>query len=90
MKTKMEFMQNFLEKQQPAEDKKRSKFDYLDGYRGSLCLLVVLQHSLLTYNRTLAGFSQSYSLSGFFMLSAFLLTHRLLQDLAQANSPQQW
>lgn len=66
-----------------------SRFEFLDGYRGSLAILVVIQHAAITYNQIIAAYSQSYSIAGFFMLSAFLLTHRLLNDLAMSNSPKQ-
>lgn len=67
-----------------------NRFDFLDGYRGSLALIVVISHS---YNgidcrilRTLAFGSQKYAVSGFFLLSSFLLTYRLLKDLYRENS----
>lgn len=65
------------------------RWDYLDGYRGSLALIVVIIHSTKHNNCELAnltlGYSQSYSIAGFFMLSAFLLSYRLLKDFIKAN-----
>lgn len=63
----------------PPNNGEKSHFDFLDGYRGSLALLVVITHTV--YDEMIANYSQSYSIAGFFMLSAFLLTHRLLDDL---------
>ena len=67
-----------------------NRFDFLDGYRGSLALIVVISHS---YNgidcrilRTLASGSQKYAVVGFFLLSSFLLTFRLLKDFYQEKS----
>lgn len=72
-----------------------NRWDFLDGYRGSLALIIVIIHSKIhenceIINMTL-GYSQSYSIAGFFMLSAFLLTYRLLKDFTKANKdPKQY
>lgn len=65
------------------------KFEYLDGYRGSLALIVAVSHFLSAptceiLNLTI-GYSLTYSVAGFFMLSAFLLTYRLLEDLDRVD-----
>lgn len=72
------------------KSQKASRFDYLDGYRGSLAVIVAVSHIInkMTceiFNATIA-YSQTYSVAGFFMLSAFLLTYRLFEDLKSTNN----
>lgn len=66
----------------------KPRFDFLDGYRGLLALIVVWAHT--NYNKcifieTISKLSQKFAIAGFFLLSSFLLTHRLIKDLF--NSP---
>ena len=69
-----------------------SRFDFLDGYRGSLVFFVVISHTQLfdsfQINHVNSGFAHTYSITGFFTLSAFLLTYRLLEDFNKASSPK--
>ena len=71
-----------------SEDK---RFKFLDGYRGSLAIIVIVAHSTTFLDtkcqliRMLASGAQRYSMSGFFVLSAFLLTHRLLDEFERAE-----
>lgn len=66
------------------------RFEFLDGYRGTLALVVVLVHAsgLLGNNcyAFLAPLSQKYSIAGFFLLSSFLLTYRLIREFHKPNS----
>ena len=66
------------------------RWDHLDGYRGFLAILVVLQHCEGIYH--LEGDYQIFQhvgnfvgVSGFFALSSFLLTYRLLKDFDKAT-----
>lgn len=69
---------------------KGHRFDFLDGYRGTLALIVVMGHSCDgpdgKFFQIFASGSQKYAISGFFLLSAFLLTYRLLIDFYKENS----
>lgn len=73
---------------------KESRFDFLDGYRGSLAFTVLVIHSRIHENCEIVnifyGFSQSYAIAGFFMLSAFLLTYRLLAEFSKTSDPFQF
>lgn len=71
-----------------------TRFKFLDGFRGSLAIVVILAHAsknpatLITkceIIHILATGDQRYSMSGFFVLSAFLLTHRLLGEFERAD-----
>lgn len=69
---------------------KINRYEYLDGYRGSLAIVVAISHiinhpSCEIFNATLA-YSSTYAVAGFFMLSAFLLTHRLLDEFDRIDS----
>ena len=75
--------------------KKTNKFEYLDGYRGSLAIIVAISHKRIGMNnlsdiwKSTIGYSLTYGVSGFFMLSAFLLTYRLLEELNNSeNQPK--
>jgi peptidoglycan/LPS O-acetylase OafA/YrhL len=66
-----------------------SRFEFLDGYRGSLAIVVAISHTFRKgtcelFNSTV-GYSLTYGIGGFFMLSAFLLTYRLLEDLNKTS-----
>lgn len=72
------------------EDNTRDdRFNFLDGYRGSLAIIVVMVHSSGTvgthYSGMLSPISQKYSIAGFFLLSSFLLTYKLIKDLHKPN-----
>ena len=68
-----------------------NRYDHLDGYRGYLCLLVLMQHTCnelyldgdyQVFNNT----GNFIGVSGFFALSTFLLTHRLLVEFDKSKS----
>lgn len=69
-----------------------NRFDHLDGYRGFLAILVVCQHSASQLHfpgdyHIFDSIGNFVGVSGFFALSSFLLTFRLLKDFAKsANS----
>ena len=52
-------------------------FEYFDSFRGILCISVILFHDGLSL-QTLDGFN--FGVMGFFILSSFLLTYRLLKQ----------
>jgi peptidoglycan/LPS O-acetylase OafA/YrhL len=60
-----------------------NNFDFLDGYRGFLVLTVILHHFDL-YREIINGIGYRTGVLGFFMLSAYLLTYRLMIDFSQA------
>lgn len=69
----------------------KSRFDWLDGYRGSLAIIVTYGHTILPNRPLQCDFlnpinSQKYSIAGFFMLSSFLLTYRLLVELSKTKT----
>lgn len=75
---------------QQQKPPKINRYEYLDGYRGSLAIVVAISHiinhpSCEIFNATLA-YSSTYAVAGFFMLSAFLLTHRLLDEFDRLDS----
>ena len=81
----------FLE---PPNKSNVNRFDFLDGYRGLLCLLVIMQHSQGFYS--LSGDYEIFKrvglyvgVSGFFILSSFLLTYRLLIEFQKASNTAQ-
>ena len=62
------------------------RLEYLDSFRGVLCISVLLTH----YDwgeQTLSGFF--FGVIGFFILSSFLLTHRLIKQYENAKNIQQ-
>jgi hypothetical protein len=71
-----------------------AKWSFLNGYRGFLAIWVVIAHVAREYTMferhpffqfplQSVGF---ISVSGFFVLSAFLLTYRLLKDLSNPST----
>ena len=74
-----------------SNSEKYKKFESLDGFRGSLALSVLVHHAMLWLNKydiypffvTLGNY---YGVIGFFILSSFLLTYRLLIDLNRSNN----
>lgn len=67
-----------------------NRFDFLDGLRGSFAFIVTLSHSSPGINCAfiflVTRLTQKYAIAGFFLLSAFLLTYRLIKDLYKPNS----
>ncbi|CAF1051876.1 unnamed protein product [Brachionus calyciflorus] len=70
---------------------KKINFDFLTGFRGLLALLVLLHHA--SYDLKLKGDYELFKgigyyvgVIGFFVLSSFLLTHRLIIDLEMSFS----
>jgi peptidoglycan/LPS O-acetylase OafA/YrhL len=70
------------------------RFDFLDGFRGLCAFSIVVAHTIGgpsekdIYKNTLmrqmhinGGFVQSIAIPGFFLLSSFLLTYRLMSEL---------
>jgi peptidoglycan/LPS O-acetylase OafA/YrhL len=67
------------------------RFSFLDGYRGFLALFVLLYHASFWFNfkgdyDVLRGSGYFIGVIGFFVLSSFLLTYRLLSELETAKS----
>lgn len=81
------------EKKKPLQNQESSslRFEFLDGYRGSLALIVTIAHSLggsgCLFFQKLSKLPQKYAISGFFILSSFLLTYRLIKDLNRRKNP---
>jgi peptidoglycan/LPS O-acetylase OafA/YrhL len=76
---------------------KKPTLDFLDGYRGFLANTVLLAHTgqqlglgmiSPTMQPVLNKASYHFAVMGFFVLSAFLLTYRLMIDLYNAKSAQ--
>ena len=70
------------------------RLELLDGYRGFLAIIVVLNH-IITYIETAKTrgdwvifypMGSTIGVPGFFILSSFLLTYRLLVDFTKAES----
>lgn len=83
-------LKSYYDETEKEETSSQTRFDYLDGYRGTLALMVVIAHShqlvnvkILEYDE---GITHSYAIAGFFMLSAFLLTFRLLEDFRKCQN----
>jgi peptidoglycan/LPS O-acetylase OafA/YrhL len=73
-----------------SQEGENTKWNFLNGYRGFLALYVVLAHSKDRNRDEIIDFaihsSRVIALFGFFVMSAFLLTYRLLKDLMQSKS----
>jgi peptidoglycan/LPS O-acetylase OafA/YrhL len=73
-----------------SQEGEGSKWNFLNGYRGFLALYVILAHSGDKNRDEIVDFavhsSRVIALFGFFVMSAFLLTYRLLKDLMQSKS----
>jgi peptidoglycan/LPS O-acetylase OafA/YrhL len=71
-----------------AEDSQANlskKFDFLDGYRGFCALIVVLHHMTQYFGikgdfLVLRNTGFYFGVVGFFVLSSFLLTYKMLSD----------
>jgi len=73
-------------------------FDFLDGFRGLCAFIVIVIHSLgaspqIDYKNTLiqhmcinGTLTQAIAMPGFFLLSSFLLTYRLMSELLLVDS----
>jgi peptidoglycan/LPS O-acetylase OafA/YrhL len=70
--------------------KTKTTLKLLDGYRGFLANVVVLHHMAQLINRGDIGLFRELGyfvgVSGFFVLSSFLLTTRLIIDFSNAQS----
>lgn len=78
----------------PSKSTVVSRFDYLDGFRGFLAILVVFQHSQSDFDlnndyKLFISVGNFIGVSGFFALSSFLLTYRLLKDFDKAKSARE-
>ena len=63
-------------------EESNNKINFLDGYRGTLALWVLVGHtSLLINGPGMDPFGHHIGVNGFFILSSFLLTYRLLDEL---------
>ena len=80
-------LENNYENPNEKKAKKISRFEYLDGYRGSLAIVVAISHKTYSIKdlnevwRSTLCYSQTYGVAGFFMLSAYLLSFRFLEEL---------
>ena len=67
------------------DQKKFKKLEFLEGYRGILAIMVLFHHSKINRNSEFINFITSISflsgLNGFFVLSSFLLSYRLVQAI---------
>ena len=66
------------------EEKVKNKLDFLDGFRGMLCLWVLTNHTSNNIYGPTYQFEQTghyIGVNGFFILSSFLLTYRLMDEL---------
>ncbi len=66
------------------------RFDYFDGYRGLLAILVVLHHCFGHFQlendwKVFDGVGNHVGVSGFFVLSTFLHTYLLLKNLEKST-----
>lgn len=68
-----------------------SKFDFLDGYRGILALIVTIHHLIPLYHDGPGDFAvfvmSGYYIGvmGFFVLSSFLLTFKMIIDISKTK-----
>lgn len=70
--------------------KKNNRFDFLDGYRTILSFILIINHARLSLNCLFLFFvcslAQKCAITGFFLVSSFLLTYQLINDLWKSNS----
>lgn len=75
-----------------TEEKKKQdhRFEFLDAYRGTLILIVVIAQAKegidMVFLNGIENIAQMYSIAGFFLLSSFLLTYRMLIQLHKPKS----
>jgi peptidoglycan/LPS O-acetylase OafA/YrhL len=77
------------------KEKEKSKLECLDGYRGFLANIVLINH-IINHTESVQKFVGDFSIfrktgayigvPGFFVLSSFLLTYRLMVDFDAALS----
>jgi peptidoglycan/LPS O-acetylase OafA/YrhL len=79
------------------QEGENTKWNFLNGYRGFLALYVILAHSPDRNKSEIVDFAvhsaRVIALFGFFVMSAFLLTYRLIKDLesaAKSSSTAVW
>jgi peptidoglycan/LPS O-acetylase OafA/YrhL len=65
---------------------RNQNLDFLDGYRGFLCITVIANHLFGDAYTVFGGTGLRVGVFGFFVLSAFLLTFRLLIEFEKALS----
>jgi peptidoglycan/LPS O-acetylase OafA/YrhL len=70
------------------------RFDFLDGFRGLLTLLVVYAHiakfySKLDLSSTTTLYMSIFVISAFFIQSSFLLTKKVLSDMFKIHEHEQ-
>ncbi len=65
-----------------SREKIQEKIDFLDGFRGTLAIWVLMMHStsILNINKYFHGTGAYIGVPCFFILSSFLLTYRLLNQ----------
>jgi len=65
-----------------SREKIQEKIDFLDGFRGTLAIWVLMMHSSsdLNINKYFHGTGAYIGVPCFFILSSFLLTYRLLNQ----------
>lgn len=77
----------YISEKQQKFTQNNDRFAFLDGFRGTLALVWVLHHiSVILEFPMLDVFStiaQRYAITGFFLLTSFLLTYRLLKEFHQ-------
>lgn len=82
------FLQNYFEDSQKSLS---NRFDFLDGYRGFCAIIVVLHHTA-SYIINVGDFKYFYltgyfiGVFGFFVLSSFLLTYRMIKDFEKSRT----
>jgi peptidoglycan/LPS O-acetylase OafA/YrhL len=73
-----------------TESEKFTRFNVLDGFRGTLVLSVVLQHLVGTFQlpgeyQIFNAMGGNYGVPSFFVLSAFLLTYKQFELMNKSN-----
>jgi len=72
------------------QDDQKNRFVFLDSYRGILALVVIVAHSQVDQNCEFITFiiklASTFAVDGFFALSSFLLTYRLMSDLKKSQN----
>lgn len=92
VKPMIHYILNNFKSEWSVQKPNKSRFNFIDGYRGSLAFVVLAAHSITHYQceivNLVIGLAQNYGVAGFFMLSAFLLTYRLLNELQNISEPK--
>lgn len=75
--------------QDQSKENSSNTFSSLDGFRGMLAVFVIMAHSNKTRSCETINYIENKArvipVDGFFVLSAFLLTYRLLTELLNSN-----